>query len=78
MKKEEEEEEKKPCYEEISYPATPMLSIAELEFLNRTELYKNSYRFKTAAERKQLPELSYFTNDCNFLSKNYTKEYHLS
>ncbi|XP_008190925.2 uncharacterized protein LOC103312333 isoform X1 [Tribolium castaneum] len=57
---EKNEEEKK---EEISYPATPMISIAELEALHPRKLPTNSTRpFKTPAERKEMPPLPVFCN----------------
>lgn len=70
---EEKEDTKKTCYEEICYPATPMLSIADLEFINPTEFYKCSRRFKTPAERKH-----YFTNDYYILSEDYGDECYFS
>lgn len=54
------EEQKK---EEISYPATPMISIAEVEALHPRKLQANNARpFKTPAERKEMPPLPVFYN----------------
>lgn len=43
--------------EEISYPATPMISIAEVEALNTNKMGTNRL-IKTAAERKEMPPLA--------------------
>ncbi|KAJ3662883.1 hypothetical protein Zmor_007201 [Zophobas morio] len=49
--------------EEISYPATPMISIAEVEALHPRKLQANAARpFKTPAERKEMPPLPVFYN----------------
>lgn len=77
INKREEEEEKKNDYEQVqSYPATPMLSIADaLEFFNSTDFCKSPNRFKTPAERKEVPPLAYITNDYYIFPKNYAEEY---
>lgn len=50
-----------PYKEEISYPATPMISIAEIEVLRQNQT--NTTRpFKTPAERKEMPPLPMFYN----------------
>ena len=47
--------------EEISYPATPMISKAEVEALHPRKLEVNTARpFKTAIERKEIPALPVF------------------
>lgn len=43
--------------EEISYPATPMMSIAEIEALQNCKLEERQRPFKTPAERKEMPPL---------------------
>ncbi|KAF5273313.1 hypothetical protein FQR65_LT04735 [Abscondita terminalis] len=47
--------------EEISYPATPMISIAEIEALHQNTV-KNSRSFKTPAERKEMPPIPFIYN----------------
>lgn len=51
--------------EEISYPATPMISIAEVEALHPRKIINNATRpFKTPAERKEMPPLPvYYDSD---------------
>ncbi|KAF5279091.1 hypothetical protein FQA39_LY05769 [Lamprigera yunnana] len=50
-----------PTYkEELSYPATPMISIAELESLDQSTCKNRS--FKTPAERKELPPSPFVYN----------------
>lgn len=77
-----EEEENKSHQDEevqISYPATPMLSIADaLEFFNTSDLFKSSNYSETAAERKEVPPLAYITDDYYILPKSYADEYLLS
>lgn len=69
-----EEEKKNASHEEISYPATPMLSIADLEFFP-VELFQPLRRIKTPAERKQIPSVPYLTSEYNIFPKNYSEEY---
>lgn len=47
----------KDAKEEISYPATPMISIAEVQALQNGKLMQNARQFKTPAERKEMPPL---------------------
>ncbi|KAK4877308.1 hypothetical protein RN001_009814 [Aquatica leii] len=47
--------------EEISYPATPMISIAEIEALHQNTS-KNTRSFKTPAERKEMPPIPFIYN----------------
>ena len=50
-----------PQKEEISYPATPMISIAEIEAL-QSKVNCNNRPFKTPAERKEMPPLPFYYN----------------
>lgn len=43
--------------EDISYPATPMISIAEVEALQNCKVEGKTRTFKTPAERKEMPPL---------------------
>lgn len=47
---------------EISYPATPMISIAEVEAMQNNKLNRS---FKTPAERKEMPPLPTYSYDVN-------------
>lgn len=62
--------------EEISYPLTPMISIAEVEDLQNIQIHNSSKIFKTAAERKEMPSVSPYSFEHNF--DDPTLNYHLT
>lgn len=68
--------------EEISYPATPMISIAEVEALQNSKINNANRSFKTPAERKEMPPLpkySIITDQFhNHTYNNPTINYHMS